>query len=190
MMLQRLLGWLLHRANARPPEYVRETFYRLKSRLLVRYGRYIGDDVQDLSQECWGPDRRSYVCPGNGCPKCGGTGVYRERFVVLERWRLGRYTFHRPVERRLPKMVPVRVIKGIIRHGDVPYDQAVDALLWLALVYDRELFRRVLRGTAFWKTRRPMLWIQGCVYVHYRDGDRMRATIGDGESYEEVIGRE
>jgi hypothetical protein len=59
--------------------------------------------------------------------------------VVLERWQLGRFTFHRPVQRLSATSRPV-TIEGYIRH-ESPGPIAAESALWLALLFDRALFR-------------------------------------------------
>ena len=141
-MLVQIIGWLLHHANAAPPPYQREAFYQLKDRLLHRYGRRTGRDVQHIVKPCWnGP-----------CWRCGHTGIYHQFWVLLERWTLGGWTFHRPIQRflRSPSEdtgqdLPV-TIEGTIRH-DNPGPLATECALWLALRFDRALFRRLFFGS-------------------------------------------
>jgi hypothetical protein len=135
-MLARLLGWLLHNANASPPSSHRDAFYALKDRLLRRYGSRTGADIQHIRRPCWdGP-----------CDRCSHTGIWSEFWVHLERWQLGAYPFHRPHRRTsTPPFVPV-TITGSIRHAD-PGPLASECALWLALCFDRPLFLQLLTGS-------------------------------------------
>src|SRR2546430_712949 len=100
-MKGRILALLLHYANANPP-WNRTEFYSLKNRLLIRYAKFRGYDLQIIKKECWGPldpdgDYGDHTgCQGRFCPHCGGTGIFDVRWVRLERWQWGRYLFHRP----------------------------------------------------------------------------------------------
>lgn len=144
-MTARLIGWLLHLANASPPYTLREEFYALKDRLRARYGVADGHDVQHLRKECWG-----YLgaggCLGKTCTKCGGSGIFEERWVLLERFTIGSYRFHRPLG--LTARRPA-TIEGRIEHDGADHWAAREALLWLALVFDRRLLVAVVtRGGA------------------------------------------
>lgn len=140
---RRLLGRLLHLANSSPP-FRKTEFYALKDRLLRRWGTRGGYDVQHIVHWC-------YACEGrptrgrNRCWKCGGTGIFREFWVVLERWELAGYPFHRPVSRLsyrpdLADQPTTGKIEGRIEHRHYPYYLSREASYWLALVYDRPLF--------------------------------------------------
>jgi hypothetical protein len=145
--MRRLLGWLLHLANGHPPTNHTAAFYRLKERLLK--GRQNGHDVQHLGARCWG-ELRGVRCVGSLCMRCAGTGDYWEKWVILERFELGGYTFHRPglVRRTPPYAVAlpegVNLIEGYIRHDDVDWNSSREAALWLALVFDLRLFWRLI----------------------------------------------
>jgi hypothetical protein len=140
----RLLPWLLHLANAHPSASGRERFYALKDRLLEQLATEDGHDVQHLMAECWGWWAAG-ECTGSTCTKCGGTGIWHERWVLLRRYRLGRYVFHRPVmTRHFPPpagdSAPHALIEGRIEHADIGRRSSNEARLWLALLLDRRLF--------------------------------------------------
>lgn len=135
-MLIHLIAWLLHRANARPPLTYRSEFYALKDRLLHRYGRRVGDDLQHIVKRCWnGP-----------CWRCDDTGIYDQFWVRLERWQLGGRLFHRPLERQRLAVPGPATITGFIRHQDYGALSA-ECALWLGLLFDRGLFWRVLASS-------------------------------------------
>ncbi len=134
----RVIPWsvtsrLLHLANADPGD--RRSFYELKERLLRRYATFWGNDIQEIVKECWGDqvdehgDR--YGC-GPQCRRCGGTGVWERKWIVLQRWHWGGYVFHVPEGRTYQKPESVQ-IHGRIEHPD--YGRASrEAELWLYLL--------------------------------------------------------
>lgn len=168
-MIRRPLGWLLYLANARMSGSVyRRERYALKDRLLHRFGTRVGDDVQHIVEDCWGyyDDGR---CLGRSCTKCGGTGVYDERVILLERWQLGGRIFHSNPRQAYGEANQLKtragVIRGRIQHDAVRYGAAEEALLWLALIFDRKLFWRELKShrTCGWQ-RRPLKALQVVVF--------------------------
>jgi hypothetical protein len=58
-MLKRLLGFMLHVANTRPPILRTKDFYDLKTALLHRFGAPDGYDIQRITKTCYG-------CEGTG----------------------------------------------------------------------------------------------------------------------------
>lgn len=145
-MRSRILATLLHYANADPPFY-RERFYALKDRLLQKYASRAGQDVQHIKDRCWGY-MADQECGGPTCSKCGGTGVYSEFFVLLDRYKWHGYIFHRPVS-RVTKSVPGwPTIVGRIQHKRSGRANA-EACLWLYLLTGEwRLFARALRSSA------------------------------------------
>ncbi len=139
-MKQAILVRLLHWANSSPP-CNRMQFYVLKTRLLNRYGRFVGHEIQEIKKECWG--RYETPC-GPKCHKCGGTGVFDIRWVRLERWEWRGFCFHTPAgDTRKPCL---RVdIHGRIEHKD--YGRlSNEAVLWLYLLCGEwKLLARALR---------------------------------------------
>lgn len=122
-----LLPTILHHANRDPGYTTKEAFYRIKNRLIKKYGQVIGYDVQFIE--------------GKKCFSCGGTGIHhyydwnglvydtdycwhchngwykRPMWVVLEVVRVGRFTFHQPKERVYKKPDDIQVtITGYIEH--------------------------------------------------------------------------
>lgn len=162
-MRPRLVGWLLALANADPGCHRRD-FYALKDRLLKKYGRVVGEDVQRIVDHCWGDTQQG--CEGKSCRRCGGTGFWRDRWFLLERWELGGRTFHRPAGPAKPRAVDY--IAGYIRHNPRNLRACREALLWLALLFDCRLFWLALTSsrTHGWHWR-PMLALQSVVFrVH------------------------
>lgn len=187
-MKRHILARLLNMANADPPwdREHQDRFYRIKDRLLKRFGTVVGSDFQRIVKPCWEcvdgeipGDRRFY--PGR-CWKCHGTGVFDRFFVVLERWNFCGFTFHRPVERRRVRGPQEHVtIEGRIQHeARQPWN--CEAILWLSLLYDREMFwglvscaspragrtplvlfnRLVFRARMLWRSWSVQLTRRGC----------------------------
>lgn len=132
-----VLSWLLHLANS-DPSGCRDTFYNLKDRLLRQYGVFQGHDIQEITKECWGERRYDdhgdydYLPCDESCRRCGGTGVFDRRWVRLQRWNFGRYTFHIPDGDTRIKPDSVQIV-GRITHKD--YGKASrEAELWLYLL--------------------------------------------------------
>lgn len=160
----RVVAWLLVHANADPGiASQRRDFYALKDRLLKRWGRVVGDDVQEIVDRCWGyyDDGR---CLGRGCGKCGGSGVFSRRRVLLERWEIAGRVFHRPVGPYYGDR-PAD-IQGRIVHEPWSHSRAsVDARLWLALLFDRRSWWRQMRSSCVYGWQwRPMLALQAFVF--------------------------
>jgi hypothetical protein len=109
----------------------------MKDRLVARYGYLIGTDYQHILKPCWdGP-----------CERCGGTGVWTEFYVELDRWQIARWIFHRPMRRLIricggPKAV---TIEGYIHHAGYGA-LSVECALLLAILFDRPLFWTLLRS--------------------------------------------
>lgn len=92
------LSTLLHYANLSASS---DRFYALKNRLLDRYGRAVGYDVQYLGgKECWSCDGSGVYWTRQTCYSCDGTGWHKwPVWNVLLKRKFGRYTFHTPVKR-------------------------------------------------------------------------------------------
>jgi hypothetical protein len=151
----RVIGRLLHSANARPPidDDDRHLFYTMKDRILARHGVIVGTDIQRIVLKC-------RVCDGTGlwhywephradtCERCWGSGVYRTDFHRLERWQLAGYTFHRPIGRIEGPVDAAEVtIDGKITHAPRDAQQALNAAALLAFVYSDRLFRSLFAYT-------------------------------------------
>lgn len=176
--LLNLLGDVLHIANSRPPLIRQREFYALKDKLLQRYGTSDGFDVQHIKKECWSCDgtgkayrdafvfgqwRSVYV---GKCFRCNN-GVYHEFWVRLERYRLGRHTFHIPKERTSadPGLVMQHpMIEGYIRHHDYPGHLPLEAAFWLFLVFEPAVFRSIFGRIGAHKARTPLCWLSDVVF--------------------------
>lgn len=151
-----MLAYLLHVANSSPTDS--EGFYPMKARILQRWGRPDGYDVQELAgQPCWGCDGRgtfyhTYSGDPDECRRCYGTGWWRApRFGRLHRYRLGRYTFHLPGESqygvfRVPADDrPRGRIVGYVDHRSYSFNARMRCAFLLALVFDRRFAAQLLR---------------------------------------------
>lgn len=148
-MIKLILSYLLHHANR---ETKLEEYYRIKDKILSRYGKPVGFDVQFIE--------------GKICHSCGGRGVHdfydyngriykteacwhcyfgwykRPSWVLLQRLQFGKYIFHKPIGRGYGKTNPFanhagvnnEVIKGYIDHERTKFGK--DALVILYLLYD------------------------------------------------------
>lgn len=164
-----LLSRLLHSANSAPP-FESGAFYRIKDRILARWGERLGTENQRIVWECWGPYREG--CLGEDCPHCGGTGVYDQRFCRLERWQLGAFIFHSNPTPILP--TADYQIFGRIKHERV--GDPAEAYLWLALLFDLPLFCRSLIGwrRSGWRGHGPLGLLQAIVFEVYHRVRRLR----------------
>lgn len=140
------VGTLLHWANTAPGcTHDRDGFYRLKQAVCERFGRRDGEDIQQIKRDCWdcGGTGRDWI-EEDWCCRCGGDGVYEWVYVRLERWRVGRHVFHRPVGRvhNLAEQRQVTV-HGLIKHRDSPL--AMVAAIALAKLFNRSLYWKWLR---------------------------------------------
>lgn len=110
----RRLAIVLKHANSAPPsgDLQRQAFYELKQRICEQYGESDGEDIQHIVDKCWG--YRYHPCDDD-CDKCGGTGIFSEKWIILQRWKIGGLVFHRPTRRvSEPELLPL--INGLIRH--------------------------------------------------------------------------
>lgn len=139
------LAVVLHHANAQPPfgEAEREAFYAMKQRILESFGTRDGEDVQHIRKACFACRDGIYVDSwdefehGEICRRCNGTGVYSEKWVVLERWKLAGLVFHRPV-RTMVGYLGTPTIEGVIRHRRTRLASAAQRVL--ALVVDPQYY--------------------------------------------------
>ena len=180
--LTRLGFWLFH-ANRYPGQgKAKELFYDLKETLLNRYGVADGHDVQIL------PAKICYTCKGTGvdqnndyeeenedCPECCGTGIYLPRaYVILVRFRLGRFVFHRPEGRDREEQIPQPFksllqaqtpIMGILKKQKTRFSH--EARLWLFLLFRRDHFGLIVAEIHGWGTR-PNGLLATPVFVYKR----------------------
>lgn len=150
-MKNKILSYLLHHANrsSKAPE-----FYAIKTRLLKKHGVFIGHDVQHI------PGKKCFSCQGTGiytgysyydgsmwediCYQCNSGWYKRPMWVVLERYRFGKYVFHQPLKKvwhihdvDIPNAVK---IDGYIDHKLTKH--GLDCLHLLYILFDFNRWRK------------------------------------------------
>lgn len=121
LSLLNLLGYIVHIVNSNPPLEMRWAFYTSKRRICQRFGeRWLPDDIQYIIKHCWHCEswKRCDECEYlHTCCQCGGTHIYREYWVRLARYSIGRYLFHFPLGKmhQAPVDEPV-TIRGLVKH--------------------------------------------------------------------------
>lgn len=141
-----------------------QIFYKLKDKILTKFGHENDFDLQVIKQTCWS-------CEGTGkfksdwkpieiCWSCGGDGVFRTKKIVLERWLLNGHLFHKPLGELSGNLVvkydpfehPRSIsfsgvirneIQGYIRHDKMEGNPQY-CLYYLMWHYDRDMFWRYL----------------------------------------------
>lgn len=142
-----MIGRLLHVANSYPGCIDKRRFYAMKDRILSRFGIEDGFDIQHIEgKQCWSCDGTGGLWEPGGCWRCLDGWYKRPVWVTLQRYKLGRYTFHLPRERSYEKPEPdVTRITGYVEHPDYGYDKPRWATILLGLVFDRELANEGIR---------------------------------------------
>ena len=170
----RILSWLLHRANRQTKC---KEFYRIKDKILSRYGTFIGYDVQFIE------GKKCYSCHGTGifrgyneysgnsfsdiCWNCDNGWYKRPVWNILSRIRFGQYIFHRPFDRAYKKPeVSSPIIQGYIEHTPARYGAL--ALHILFLIYERGYLKRYWNTAGFgWRVYwwLPRNWINNIIHL-------------------------
>lgn len=164
----KLLAALLHCANTSPP-WLRDEFYDLKKRLLLKYAEPDGEDIQLIEHRyrCWGPYNHRTAkwdgCGVGGCRRCGGTGIFRRswQWHLLKRFTWHGYSFHVPEEMYSMSLANRITIRGKIKHAAYGL-RAREAALWLYLLCGewRLLWRALTTGHVCYPRFWPMLRLQ------------------------------
>lgn len=147
---------LLHIANSYPHAIDKERFYAMKARILKRWAKPDGYDVQHFEgKTCWrcngtGFEDDSYFDPDwDDCWKCGGCGWFKPPvWIVLDRYRFGKFVFHTPAERVYEKPETpsqTKTIYGLVSHRDYGYRKPAYAALALGMIFDWGLVRIAIR---------------------------------------------
>lgn len=142
-----MIARLLHIANTSPPadKKCKERFYAMKQRILRRFGAEDGHDIQHIpGKKCWSCDGTGEYYEPHDCHKCDGTGWFKSPvWVLLKRWKFGRYTFHEPIKRHYRKpdddLHDRPIIKGYVEHASYSLKKTYRARLILALLFDWQL---------------------------------------------------
>lgn len=147
------LGALLHIANSYPGAVNKKRFYAMKTRILERFGKRDGFDIQHIKgKDCW-------TCEGSGvyvgyhfysgdewrdtCNRCWGTGWYKQPvWVRLERFDLGGFVFHTPRERLYEEPEGEHTtMTGYVKHANYGYRKPEWACFLLGIFFDWTLMR-------------------------------------------------
>jgi hypothetical protein len=169
-MIIRILSYLLHHANR---EYRSDEFYQVKDKILTKYGKVVGHDVQHI------PGKKCFACDGTGeplwindqddenCSRCYGDGWYkRPKWILLQRVQFGKYIFHKPIYRTtqvenlyheyssLPATVPV--IEGYISHTASKHGKKARTILFVLFDFKRYSAYQIKRM----KNRIPKLTVR------------------------------
>ncbi len=147
-----ILSHLLHHANR---ETKADEFYKIKDRILTRYGTVIGHDVQFIEgkkcRSCGGTGNHPKYSWETGkvydyadCYHCWGGWYKHPAWVLLQRIQFGKFIFHKPIKKELKIKNPFtkdagcdvsnEVIEGYIDHSRSKHGK--DALVILFLLYD------------------------------------------------------
>lgn len=177
-MFQKIIGLFLHVANSSPPFLYRQEFYKLKERLLGKYGTFLGYELQHIKKICW-------TCGGTGiyqhngydedCRRCIN-GVYEEFWVVLRKYSISKYQFHIPEKKIYANWgmttwvdlvcmyhTPV-TIEGYIQHRSYGH-LSDECFYWLALLFDLKLFFRCFgRIRYIGKKYTPMMFSNNAIF--------------------------
>lgn len=145
-----VLAFLVHHANRLGSD---SQFYRIKSELLLKFGQRDGYDLQEFSgRECFTCDGSGQVLPwydgdDTECSRCNGTGYWRlPCYIVLDKFKLGKYSFHTPQNKVYSTSVPGELREGakktfhtyIAHTPDKRFAKASKLILFL--IYNREVF--------------------------------------------------
>ena len=175
--IRHIVGWLLHYANKDGDKQ----FYGLKNRLLHSYGVKVGVEMQHIKKKCWschetGVFTRVLECGDMmpvPCWRCYATGIYEEFWVRLDKYKIGKWYFHIPIERmnaykhqKEGKELPI--IEGYIRHKRPKHEISRECVLWLYLLFDRKIFWYELGHYRHRKIRTPLLLLNNTVFVIQR----------------------
>jgi len=149
-----ILSWLVHHANR---ESKNDYFYRIKNRLLTKYGRFIGYDVQFIEgkkcNSCGGTGehyrygRYGQVYDYDDCYHCFGGWYKQPHWNILSRIQFGKYVFHQPKERvyKKPDQLSLSIIEGYIDHNRSKHGKF--ALFVLFLIYEKNYLNRWYKET-------------------------------------------
>lgn len=170
IFFEKVLSWLLHHANR---EGRNENFYAIKNRLLSKYGKHIGYDVQFIE------GKKCYSCEGTGehkkydyhgrvydvdaCYRCYDGWYKRPTWNILQKVQFGKFIFHQPYQRayKKPTDIATAIIEGYIEHNRSKHGKL--ALSVLFLIYERGYVKRWYKETGIgWRC----YWYLPRNYIH------------------------
>lgn len=187
-----LLAFLLHHANRAVHEIqCKDEFYKIKNKLLKKYGKHVNYDIQHI------PGKKCYTCGGSGiytgyymmsgekwtdtCNRCWRGWYQLPKWICLSRMKMGLYFFHQPLKREECARNPFTqdelgwqvsnrpVIEGYIEHKVTWLGRP--SVLLLLFLYDRPTFNFV-RKSMLWQIRLDWKWrwqdLKRRVYPIYR----------------------
>ena len=144
------IEWL---ALANAGDYLekKSVFYPFKSRFCRSHGVADGQDLQVITLKCWcgdgifrGIDNDRPRAFWEPCHKCGGTGIYLKKNIILIRWLVGGHLFHEPSTFAYHENTPVKErFDGLIRHKEVDPKVARRCMERLLLRYEPETLKRL-----------------------------------------------
>lgn len=127
----------------------KQSFYKLKHKILSKHGHADGMDLQIVQHKCW-------TCNGTGkynepgdCWSCNGSGIYNTNYFILRRYKINDIVLHVPMDEpnavSLHKNKCKNTINGIIKHKDLKGNPifCYGVLLWL---YDIDSFFHFLNA--------------------------------------------
>lgn len=135
----KILSIILFHAN----RYSKDAdFYEIKNRLLARFGKPVGYDLQEIAgkqcfhccgtgkckwfgaEDCWYCTEEDYdpqtgeyeITESNYCGKCGGSGWFKDpQRNLLLKMQFGRFVFHQPIQKLSENEAPENTIDNEIR---------------------------------------------------------------------------
>lgn len=169
-----VLSWLLHHANRLGKNHY---FYRIKNKILAKYGKHICYDVQFIEgkkcHSCGGTgiyskvyDNYGFVSDVNYCYNCYNGWYKRPTWNILAKVKFGKYEFHQPYQRVYNKPDnSIQIINGYIEHAQSKYSKF--ALNILFLIYDKGFIKRWYKETGNgWRFKwyLPKNWIANIIH--------------------------
>lgn len=165
-----ILSWLLHHANQNGKD---EHFYKIKNRILAKYGKHICYEVQFIEgkkcNSCHGTGtfRCGWKLPGM-CWSCYGSGWYKKPcWNILALVRFGKYEFHQPFLRVYEDpQSKCKTFAGYVeRH---PTNLTGFAITVLFLIYEKGYLKRWYKSAGIgWRSYwwQPRNWMNNIVHI-------------------------
>lgn len=132
----------------------KQNFYKLKLKLIERFGKKDGYDMQEIIHKCNCCTNGIYVNHSTGkedlCHHCDGTGQFRIQYWKLNRFLINGELFHLPEYCTLNTMIKGYrfLIRGRIKHEAIKGNPYISYLI-LLYKYDKETFKKLIQGKLF-----------------------------------------
>lgn len=168
-----ILGYILHLANRDIPFLHKEKFYAIKTKLLKNHGTIICNEIQHIEKKCNTCDATGiYKCSyklKETCWWCNGTGTYQEFWVRLEKYKLGNFYFHNPIQKSYTILFEgvSKPIEGYIEHRAPKRRMGTEAALWLFLFFDFATFKSAISIYGYPSDKRNSTCIFGKLNLVY-----------------------